>query len=296
MIMMKIQKSFDNGIEGTLYIVPTPIGNLEDITYRALNILRQSTIIAAEDTRNTMKLLNHFEIQKKLISYHEHNRSSREKQLLDRLKNGEMIALVSDAGMPAISDPGHELVQTAIQLDISVVVLPGANAALCALVGSGLPTNEFLFHGFLPKKKKDKVDELKRLKNLAATILFYESPYRLKETLNILYEQFGDRRLVVARELTKRFEEYIRGTTTELLDWVSETELRGEFCIVVEGTDQLEEEKNALWWSHLSVNDHVTYYLERKEIPSKEAIKQVAEDRNMPRRTVYQMFHVENKN
>lgn len=290
---MNIQKSFNDDIGGKLYIVPTPIGNLEDITYRALNTLKTATVIAAEDTRNTMKLLNHFDIKAKLISYHEHNKGTREKKLLERIKQGETIALVSDAGMPAISDPGYELVQAVIKADLSVIVLPGANAALCALVGSGLPTKEFLFHGFLPNKKKDKVKQLDRLQTLEATLLFYESPYRIKATLQTLYEQFGNRQIVVARELTKRFEEYVRGTMEELINWAEKTELKGEFCLVVEGNKKFKEEKNELWWSPFSVQEHVTYYIKNEKNSSKEAIKQVAIDRNMSRRTVYQMFHVD---
>lgn len=226
-----IQKSFDDDGAGILYLVPTPIGNLEDITFRALRILKEATIIAAEDTRNTKKLLNHFEIPTSLISYHEHNKDSREEQLMERLIQGEKIALVSDAGMPAISDPGYELVQAAIHKKQRVVVLPGANAALCALVGSGLSAKEFLFYGFLPRKKKDKESELARLKSLPATLVFYESPYRLKDTLKALLEQLGNRDISIARELTKKFEEYARGTTEELLDWAVNNTLKGEFCI-----------------------------------------------------------------
>jgi 16S rRNA (cytidine1402-2'-O)-methyltransferase len=290
---MKIQKSFEDEKQGIVYVVPTPIGNLEDITYRGLKILREVTVIAAEDTRNTRNLLNHFEIRTPLISYHEHNKESRERQLIERLENGEKIALVSDAGMPAISDPGYELVQAAIKADQSVVVLPGANAALCALVGSGLPASEFLFYGFLPRKKKDKEAELLRLKSLPSTIIFYESPYRLKDTLKVLYDQLGDRKLVIARELTKRFEEYVRGTISELYSWTEDHELKGEFCLVLEGSSDSEEEKDLLWWSHLSVNDHVTNYMEEHEVSSKEAIKLVAKDRQMARREVYQAFHRE---
>lgn len=288
---MKIQKSFDQEEKGIVYVVPTPIGNLEDITYRALKILQEATVIAAEDTRNTRNLLNHFEIRTPLLSYHEHNKEAREQELIARLNNGEKIALVSDAGMPAISDPGYELIRAAIKADQSVVVLPGANAALCALVGSGLPTEEFLFVGFLPRKKKDKEAELTRLKSLPATIIFYESPYRLKDTLKTLYEQLGDRELVIARELTKRFEEYVRGTISELLSWAEKNELKGEFCLVLEGATEPEEQEDLLWWSHLSVNAHVEHYIENENHTSKEAIKRVATDRQMIRREVYQSFH-----
>ncbi|MBM7601313.1 16S rRNA (cytidine1402-2'-O)-methyltransferase [Virgibacillus halotolerans] len=290
---MNIQKSFDDPTKGVLYVVPTPIGNLEDITYRALKVLKSVSIIAAEDTRNTKKLLNHFEITTSLISYHEHNKASRADQLLERVQSGESIAIVSDAGMPAISDPGYELVEAAIEHDQSVVVLPGANAALCALVGSGLPAREFYFYGFLPRKKKDKAAALTQLKDFQATLLFYESPYRVKDTLKTISEQLGNRRVAIARELTKRFEEYVRGTVDELLVWVEQQELKGEFCLVMEGNTTPREQETLLWWSHLSVLDHVNYYIAEDNVSSKEAIKQVAADRKMPKRDVYQIFHVD---
>ncbi len=290
---MQIQKSFHEQTASTLYVVPTPIGNLEDITYRALKTLQTVTVIAAEDTRNTKKLLNHFEISTPLISYHEHNKSAREQQFINRLEQGESIAVVSDAGMPAISDPGYELVQAAIQADKPVVVLPGANAALCALVGSGLPATEFLFYGFLARKKKDKEAELNRLKTMPATLLFYESPYRLKDTLHAIQDQLGNRQVVVARELTKRFEEYIRGTTEEVITWTGQQELKGEFCIVVEGSTASEEQEDSLWWGHLAVEDHVKHYIEEEDRSSKEAIKQVATDRNMSKREVYHVYHIQ---
>src|SRR5690625_2561385 len=287
---MKIQKSFEkeNEDKGIIYVVPTPIGNLEDITFRSLKILKEATIIAAEDTRNTRNLLNHFDIHTPLLSYHEHNKDAREAQLMERLEKGDKIALVSDAGMPAISDPGYELVQAAISAEQTVVVLPGANAALCALVGSGLPTDEFLFYGFLPRKKKDKALELTRLKSLPSTMIFYESPHRLKDTLQVFYDQLGERNVVIARELTKRFEEYVRGTISELLAWAENHELKGEFCLVLEGNHESEQQGDTLWWSHLSVDDHVTHYMEKQEISSKEAIKLVATDRKMAKREVYQ--------
>lgn len=290
---MKTQKSFESTEKGTVYIVPTPIGNLEDITYRALKILESASLIAAEDTRNTKKLLTHFDISTHLISYHDHNKESRGEQLLERLENGESIAFVSDAGMPGISDPGYEMVQSAIAQAIPVVVLPGANAALCALVGSGLPTKEFLFYGFLPRKKKDRLKELERLKSMQATLLFYESPHRLKETVAAIYEQLGNRKLSLAREITKRFEEYIRGSVSEVVEWIEQTELKGEFCIVVEGNEEDTASPNTLWWSHLSVMEHVIHYMEEENISSKEAIKKAAVERQMPKREVYQTYHIE---
>lgn len=290
---MKTQKSFEATEKGTVYIVPTPIGNLEDITYRALKVLQSVSLIAAEDTRNTKKLLMHFDISTYLISYHDHNKESRGEQLLERLENGESIAFVSDAGMPGISDPGYEMIQSAIAKGLPVVVLPGANAALCALVGSGLSTEEFLFYGFLPRKKKERQKELDRLKPMQATLLFYESPHRLKETVTAIFEQFGDRQVSLARELSKRFEEYIRGSVSEIVEWIEQTELRGEFCIVVEGSKDDSLSADSLWWSHLSVVEHVAYYIEEKNMSSKEAIKKVAVERQMPKREVYQTYHVE---
>ncbi|GAA0438040.1 MAG: 16S rRNA (cytidine(1402)-2'-O)-methyltransferase [Bacillota bacterium] len=289
---MNIQQSFDNEKKGKLYIVPTPIGNLEDITFRALNILRSVSIIAAEDTRNSKKLLNHFDISTPLISYHEHNKLAREEQLLRRLENDESIAIVSDAGMPAISDPGHELIQAAIEQEFSVVVLPGANAALCALIGSGLPANEFYFYGFLPRKKKDKEAELERLQRIQASLLFYESPYRIKETLKAAKSVLGNRRVVLARELSKRFEEYIRGTLNEVITYTKDIELKGEFCMVIDGTDQLIQE-TSLWWDGYTIVEHVDYYIDEKDMPSKEAIKLVAKERKLPKREVYQAYHIE---
>ncbi|MFS0673844.1 16S rRNA (cytidine(1402)-2'-O)-methyltransferase [Ornithinibacillus sp. 179-J 7C1 HS] len=288
---MIVQKSFETHDVGSLYIVPTPIGNLEDITYRALSILKSVSVIAAEDTRNTKKLLNHFEISTPLISYHEHNKHGREEQLLERLANGESIALVSDAGMPAISDPGYEIVKAATEQEYPVIVLPGANAALCALVGSGLPNKEFLFYGFLPRKQKDKEAELERLGRLQATILFYESPYRIKETLKSIQKTLGNRPIAIARELTKRFEEYVRGTVDELVEWANENEPKGEFCIVVEGSSEPEEVEKEAWWENLELSDHVKHYME-EGMSSKDAIKQVAKDRNLPKREVYQAYHV----
>ena len=291
---MNIQKSFEETDKGVLYVVPTPIGNLEDITYRALKILASVHYIAAEDTRNTKKLLNHFEITTSLISYHEHNKMAREEQLINKLSQGESIAIVSDAGMPAISDPGYEIVQTAIKREFKVIVLPGANAALCALIGSGLPTNEFYFYGFLPRKKKEKETELVRLKDFQATLLFYESPYRLKDTLKIMKSSLGMRQAAIARELTKRFEEYVRGSLDELMAWSNETELRGEFCIIVEGSEAgTEENERAIWWRELSIEEHVNHYVEQENYTNKEAIKRVALDRNVPKREIYQAYHVD---
>ncbi|TXL63428.1 16S rRNA (cytidine(1402)-2'-O)-methyltransferase [Cerasibacillus terrae] len=288
---MNNQKSFVPVDTGTLYVVPTPIGNLEDITLRALNILKAVSLIAAEDTRNTKKLLNHFEITTPLISYHEHSKKAKEQLLIEKLLQGEEIALVSDAGMPAISDPGSKLIQEAIQEDIPIVVLPGANAALCALVGSGLPTKQFLFYGFLPRKKKEKKEELERLMANKATLLFYESPYRVKDTIKVIEGVFGgETRIALVRELTKRFEEYIRGTVEEVLAWIEEHELKGECCIVLENNNDQQNNGDLLWWSNLSITEHVDHYV-KKGSTKKNAIKQVAIERKLPKREVYQTYH-----
>ncbi|RLL41697.1 16S rRNA (cytidine(1402)-2'-O)-methyltransferase [Oceanobacillus piezotolerans] len=289
---MNNQKSFEDESSGLLYVVPTPIGNLEDITFRALQVLKDAAIVAAEDTRNTRKLFNHFDIDTPLISYHEYSNKEREEQLLERVAKGESIAIVSDAGMPAISDPGYEIVRAATERDLKVVVLPGANAALCALVGSGLPTNEFYFYGFLPRKKKEKADALTQLKFLKATILFYESPYRVKDTLSSMKDVLGNRKVAVARELTKRFEEYTRGTLEEIVDFLNQHEPKGEFCIVVEGNTSNEEPNHSIWWNDLNVIEHIEHYMEEEQLSSKDAIKKVATDRNLPKREVYQAYHI----
>ncbi|GGD28304.1 ribosomal RNA small subunit methyltransferase I [Pontibacillus salipaludis] len=273
-----------------MYIVPTPIGNLEDITYRALRILSEVDEIAAEDTRQTKKLLTHFDLHTPLTSYHEHNKYNREDYLLHALQSGKKIAIVSDAGMPGVSDPGFEIVKRAIEEDISVVVLPGANAALCALVGSGLDTTRFSFYGFLPRKKKERKEELERLSKDAGTLVFYESPHRLKEMLKALQEEFGDRQVVLARELTKKYEEYIRGTASEVLEWAHTEQVRGEFCIIVEGRQSQEVESESNWWDELSLVEHVEQYVERGQ-SSKAAIKQVSVDRKISKREVYQAYH-----
>lgn len=289
---MNIQKSFQSDSKATLYVVPTPIGNLEDITFRALKTLKKVEIIAAEDTRRTSQLLNHFEIQTSLISYHDHNKHQRIEQLIGFLKAGKNLALVSDAGMPAISDPGYELIQATIEHHFPVVVLPGANAALCALIGSGLPTNHFLFYGFLPRKRKEKERALQELKEVKETILLYESPYRIRDTLQQIFENIGDRNITLARELTKKFEEYLRGKVTDMIEYFSEHEARGEFCIVIEGNKGSKRTKDQpLWWSHLSIKEHVLTYVERESLSNKDAIQKVATDRNLSRRVVYESFH-----
>ncbi|GMO01189.1 16S rRNA (cytidine(1402)-2'-O)-methyltransferase [Parageobacillus thermoglucosidasius] len=290
--MLWQQKSFEDNHKGTLYIVPTPIGNLEDMTFRAVRILQEVDMIAAEDTRQTKKLLNHFQIRTPLISYHEHNKYTSGPQIVERLKAGESVALVSDAGMPGISDPGHELVVSALEERCPVVPLPGANAALTALVASGLSTNHFYFFGFLERTKKEKKEQLESLKKVRETMIFYEAPHRMQETLMMMHEVFGERRVVLCRELTKRFEEFIRGNLSEIVEWVNIHEMRGEFCIVVEGAKETQEdEKTEAWWHSLTPVEHVEYYIREKNFTTKEAIKQTAKDRNMSKREVYRQYH-----
>ncbi len=290
--MMWQQKSFENEEQkGILYLVPTPIGNLEDMSYRAIRILKEADLIAAEDTRNTKKLLHYFEIETQVVSYHEHNKETSGDKLIHKLKEGLKVALVSDAGMPAISDPGYELVSGAIKEKIAVVPLPGANAALTSLIASGLSCQPFYFYGFLHRHKREKLEQLEGLKQQQATLIFYESPHRLKETLTLMEQVFGNREIALCRELTKRFEEFIRGSLQEIIQWANEDEIRGEFCIIVEGSKE-QAPSTESWWDELSIEEHVNHYISVKQQTSKEAIKLTAKDRGLPKREVYQAYHI----
>lgn len=292
--MINKQKSFANEEAGVLYLVPTPIGNLEDMTFRAIRMMKEADVIAAEDTRNTKKLCNYFEISTPITSYHEHNKEVSGKALLERVLQGEKIALVSDAGMPSISDPGFELVVAAIENGITVVPLPGANAALTALIASGLAPQPFYFYGFLSRNKKEKKAELAQLNKSHDTFILYESPHRLKDTLQAMAEVLGEqRKIVLCRELTKKFEEFLRGTMAEAIHWSKEEDILGEFCLIVEGNTEVEEEESEQWWMNLSIVEHVDHYINEQSLISKEAIKQVAKDRDLPKRDVYQSYHVE---
>lgn len=288
---MKSQKSF-SGEQTTLYLVATPIGNLEDMTVRALRLLKEVDVIAAEDTRNTKKLCNYFSIDTPLVSYHEHNQDSGGEKILRYLGEGKSVALVSDAGMPCISDPGEDIVKKAVEAGYPVVPVPGANAALSALIASGITPQPFLFYGFLSRNKKARLTELEKLSQKEETLLFYEAPHRLKDSLKSLMAVFGgDRRIVLAREVTKKFEEFLRGSLEEAVAWSESNEIRGEFCLVVEGNlepDVLEVDE---WWKELTYAQHVTQLMEQKQISSKEAIKEVAKARGLPKRDVYEAFH-----
>lgn len=271
---------------GTLYLCATPIGNLEDMTFRAVRILKEVDVVAAEDTRHTRKLLTHFDIHTPLVSYHEHNKLSRGPELIERLLTGESIACVSDAGMPGISDPGSHLAQLAIEAGITVTPVPGANAGLSALIASGLDTTEFHFIGFLSKQKKNRLETLSRIKPIQGTLIFYESPHRLKDTLGELLTTLGNRNIVVCRELTKKFEEFRRGTIEELIAHYKEEAPRGEFTLIVGGRG--EEASAAEEAINMTVEEELVMLIENGT-EKKEAIRQVAKRRNMPKRDVYQI-------
>ncbi|CAH0121974.1 MULTISPECIES: 16S rRNA (cytidine(1402)-2'-O)-methyltransferase [unclassified Paenibacillus] len=286
-----IQRSFQSQSgdrqTGTLYLVATPIGNLEDMTYRAVRTLREADIIAAEDTRQTRKLLAHFQISAKLFSYHEHNKHASGPEIIRYIIEGKNIALVSDAGLPAISDPGADLVQLALAERIPVVPVPGANAALSALIASGLATDRFTFIGFLPRDNKGIENALRSLRSAEGTLIFYESPHRTAKTLKHMLDILGNRRIVLARELTKKFEEWARGTIEQCLAWLEEHPPQGEYCLVVEAGTSEEEERDAIWWQALSIEEHVGHYEARNGGNRKEAMKQAASDRNVSKRDVY---------
>lgn len=288
---MKSQKSAEPG-GGKLFLVGTPIGNLEDMTYRAIRILKEVDTIAAEDTRNTIRLCNHFEIKTSLMSYHEHNVETGGEKILALLTEGKDVALVSDAGMPCISDPGADIVVKALDAGYDVVPVPGANAAISALVASGITPQPFLFFGFLSRSKKERRSQLELLKKREETFILYEAPHRLKETVRALHDSLGGtRRIVLAREITKRFEEFLRGTLEETVTWVESNEIRGEFCIVIEGGDGIGEEQQDVWWKDFTIRDHVTELIESKGIRSKDAIRETANDRGISRRDVYKEYH-----
>ncbi len=270
---------------GVLYLVATPIGNLEDITLRALRVLREADLIACEDTRQTRKLLGHYGISRSLVSYHEHNERRRAGELLARLKAGANVALVSDAGTPLISDPGHRLVEAARDAGIPVVPVPGPSALVAALTASGLPADAFHFAGFLPAKRSERLRTLASLRNEPATLVFYEAPHRILETLADLEETFGPRRMVLARELTKVHEEFLRGTATQIRQALSgRPSIRGEITLVVEGAPP-ETRAPA---SEAELLEAVLRF-EQQGLSRKEAIKAAARERGLPKRTVYQL-------
>lgn len=274
------QKSYDNS--PSLYLIPTPIGNMEDITLRAINLLKECDIIFSEDTRETLKLLKYFDIQKKLISYHKFNEDIVQNKIIEELENGNNVALVSDRGTPAISDPGYVAAFNAIEKGYNVIGLPGATAFVPALIMSGINPNKFLFYGFLDSKKSQKKKELESLKLNKFTMIFYESPYRIKETILLIKEIMGDRKISVSREISKKYEEIYRGTPDDILKELLEP--KGEFVIIVEGKKEKED------YSKIDVVDHIKFFID-DGMTEKEAIKKVAKLHSLEKNIVYMKYH-----
>lgn len=286
---MKIQRSFkDNSGAGTLYLVPTPIGNLQDMTFRAVEVLKGVDLIAAEDTRNTGLLLKHFDIATKQTSFHEHNASQKIPDLLERLRSGQSIAQVSDAGMPSISDPGHDLVVAAVSEGLPVVALPGPSAGLTALIASGLAPQPHAFYGFLPRKSGQQQAFLAAKKHYPETQIFYESPHRLVATLENILAVYGDRQVVVVRELTKLYEEYLRGSVTEVLDHLTQTPAKGECLLMVAGYEESQLDAEEL--TDQAIKDLVAQAIAQGKKPNA-AIKEVAKSHNLNRQEVYGIVH-----
>lgn len=271
-------------MSGKLYICPTPIGNLEDMTYRTIRILNEVDLIAAEDTRHSIKLLNHFEISKPLTSYHEHNKDSKGGYLINKLLEGENIALISDGGMPGISDPGEDIIKQAIEHNIDIEVLPGATASITALVGSGLETAKFAFEGFLDRDKKVRRNQLEELKEERRTIIFYESPHRLKDTLKDMLKVLGNRRIAVNREITKKYQEIIREDIETVINIFNEKEVKGEFVLIVEGFKGEKTVQNS--YEDLTEREYVITLMENG-MDKKDAIKTVCKDRKLKKDVVY---------
>lgn len=273
---------------GKLYLCATPIGNLEDITFRVVRTLQEVDLIAAEDTRNSVKLLNHFEIKTPMTSYHEHNKFEKGEKLIEKLKEGTNIALITDAGTPGISDPGEELVNMCYREGIEVTSLPGAAACITALTLSGLSTRRFAFEAFLPTDKKEKSAVLEELKTETRTIILYEAPHRLLRTLQELKEALGDRRITVCRELTKKHETVLRATISQASAYYAEHEPKGECVLVIEGKSRTEIQKEVISkWEEMSIQEHMDIYLQ-KGMDKKEAMKMVAKDRGVSKRDIYQ--------
>lgn len=287
--MIQVQKSFKGQTDyGTLYLVPTPIGNLQDMTFRAVDTLKNSDFICAEDTRNTGLLLKYFEISVKQISFHEHNAYEKIPELIELLKDGKNLAQVSDAGMPSISDPGHDLVKAAIAEDITVVALPGASAGITALIASGLAPQPHIFYGFLPRKSGQQKEFFESKKAYPETQIFYESPYRVTDTLENMLSVYGDRKVVLVRELTKLYEEYQRGQISEILDYIAENPLKGECLLIISGQDEEAQAEKAA--EDLNPAKLVASLVEAGDKPN-QAIKKVAKTYSLNRKEVYNAYH-----
>lgn len=272
---------------GKLYLCATPIGNLEDITYRVVRTLNEVDLIGAEDTRNSIKLLNHFDIKTPMTSYHEFNKYDKAKQLVEMMKEGKNIAIITDAGTPGISDPGEEVVRQCFEAGIQVTSLPGPAACITALTMSGQKTRRFCFEAFLPKDKKEKVAVLEELKNETRTIIIYEAPHRLAITLKELRETLGNRQLTLCRELTKKYEEADKTTIDRAIEKYNEKEPRGEYVLVIEGKSQEEiQEENKQKWESMTIEEHMEYYISQGN-DKKSAMKLVAKDRGVSKRDIY---------
>lgn len=278
-------------MQGTLYVCGTPIGNLEDITLRQLRILKEVDIIVAEDTRHTLKLLNFYNIKNKLISYHEHNKNYKGNEILKMLQDGKNIALVTDAGMPGISDPGEDLIKLCKDNNIVVTSAPGPTAVITALVLSGIKCNKYIFEGFLSDDKKEKNKVLDRISHETRTVVLYEAPHNIIKTLKLLEDTIGgDRIISIVRELTKRHEEIITKSISQMIEYFNSVEPKGEFVIVISGEDEEIQKKEEInKWLDISVEDHMKIYLENG-LQIKEAIKLVSRDRNVPKREIYNII------
>lgn len=276
---------------GTLYLVATPIGNLEDMSYRSIRILQEVDYIAAEDTRHTIKLLNHYDIHKHMVSYHEHNKFEKGPEIIRDLLGDKDVALVTDAGTPAISDPGEDLVRLCHESGVKVTSIPGPVALITSLILSGQDTRRFIFEGFLPMKKKERRDRFSALENETRTMIFYEAPHKLKATLADFEKYFGGARAIsLTRELTKKFEEIQRHSVAEAIDHYKTTDPRGEYVLVVSGiSEELISQNEQALYEALSLEDHLEHYIE-KGLSKKEAIKQIAKDRDKPKREIYNYF------
>lgn len=275
----------ENHVPGVLYLVATPIGNLDDITYRAVKVLSEVDFIAAEDTRHSLKLLNHLGISKPMTSYFEHNIRQKGEMILNRILNGESAALISDAGTPAISDPGEDIVRLCHEQGVRVIPVPGAVAGISALISSGLPTSRFSFEGFLSVNKKSRMEHLESVKHSSYTLIFYEAPHKLRNTLKDMLTAFGNRKITIARELTKKFEQIMPTTLEQAVAYYADNEPKGEFVLVIEGCAPEEAaEENQL--NRLSVPEHLALYMEQG-MEKKEAMKRVAQDRGVSRREIY---------
>lgn len=273
--------------KGNLYLIATPIGNLEDITLRAINTLKEVDIIAAEDTRHSLKLLNHLNISKPLISYHRHNEDVKTKELIALLSQGKNVGLITDAGTPGISDPGEEVVKQAIENDINIIPIPGACAAINALISSGMSTKEFIFYGFLPLNKKLREEKFEDIKRQNKTIIIYEAPHRIKSTLKEINEKFGNIKIVLAKEITKIHEEFIRGNIEEIINNIQEP--KGEYIIIFEIKGKSEKQIEMENLNKLTIEEQYNYY-EKMGLNKKEIIKKIAKNNNVSKDTIYKKF------